>query len=549
MPVRPDLHKTERPVHRRRLDHLGDRVEADDLVAERCRCRERRLGKGATEPSTTRLRPQVHPLQLGDGWRLQRADAHTAHGLSIDLSQQPGAGRRAVLALDGGELGVEVLEVEHEGKRGDVLADEGAEGGEVLVARGVSDGAHGRAVLQVSTDNRLRGSTGEASGPPPAKPANLKVLVPLADMELSEQDEGRCLMVEAIETRGARVSSVVRWKRLGKDRLYVNASDGHWIGWLDLSTGERLVARPALQSAFDQALDSWKAEQLAASEPRATLECASITTLPPPPSEAGQHAGRSPIASIVSLKRRKLQSPPKAEAETTETQSPGGGQGAPQAARLSMLVGSGGTRSGVAGSPTRRLGRTDGAPRRSTGPAGIWRSRMLATGNGNGNGPWRAGENGERLVARELAKLAAGWHVLNAIPLGQRGADIDHIVIGPAGVFVLNAKQHLGAKIWVAGNQILVNGHRRPYVRNSRHEARRVSRLLTGASGQPVNATGVVVFVNAGVFTAKSQPTDTHVINRLALLAWLQGLPQRLDAPEVARICDVAHRSSTWQDE
>jgi hypothetical protein len=151
---------------------------------------------------------------------------------------------------------------------------------------------------------------------------------------------------------------------------------------------------------------------------------------------------------------------------------------------------------------------------------------MLATGNGNGNGPWRAGENGERLVARELAKLAAGWHVLNAIPLGQRGA-----------------------KIWVAGNQILVNGHRRPYVRNSRHEARRVSRLLTGASGQPVNATGVVVFVNAGVFTAKSQPTDTHVINRLALLAWLQGLPQRLDAPEVARICDVAHRSSTWQDE
>jgi hypothetical protein len=355
-------------------------------------------------------------------------------------------------------------------------------------------------------------------------------------------------MVEAIETRGARVSSVVRWKRLGKDRLYVNASDGHWIGWLDLSTGERLVARPAMHSAFDQAIDSWKAEQLLASEPRATSECASITTLAPAPSEAKQPGGRSSVASIVSLKRRKLQSPPSEEAERAEAHGADDGEGATRPARLSVLVGAGGTRSDAAGN-ARRLGGLAGASRRRSGLAGTRRSRLLVAGAGNGDGPWRAGENGERLVARELAKLAAGWHVLNAIPLGQRGADVDHVVIGPAGVFVLNAKQHLGAKIWVTGNQILVNGHRKSYVRNSRHEARRVSRLLTAASGQPVTATGVVVFVNGGVFTAKSQPTDTHVINRLALLAWLQGLPQRLDEAEVARICDVAHRSSTWQEE
>jgi hypothetical protein len=386
-------------------------------------------------------------------------------------------------------------------------------------------------------------------------PANLKVLVPLADTELSEQNEGRCLMVEAIEMRGARVSSVVRWKRLGKDRLYVNASDGHWIGWLDLNTGERLVARPAMQGAFDQAIDSWKAEQLAASKPRALSDCASITNLPPAPADAGQQAGRSSIASIVSLKRRKLQSPPDPTAGRTNDEGPVGeaGSGQPETpARLSMLVGSGDARSGVAAGPARRPGRADAASRRSTGSAGPWRSRMIAgtgAGDGDGEGPWRAGENGERLVARELAKLAAGWHVLNAIPLGQRGADIDHIVIGPPGVFVLNAKQHLGAKIWVDGNQVLVNGHRRPYVRNSRHEARRVSRLLGAALGQPVNATGVVVFVNAGLFTAKSQPTDAQVINRLALVSWLRGLPQRLDAARIAAVCDVAGQSSTWQDQ
>ncbi|MDA8039580.1 MAG: nuclease-related domain-containing protein [Actinomycetota bacterium] len=48
---------------------------------------------------------------------------------------------------------------------------------------------------------------------------------------------------------------------------------------------------------------------------------------------------------------------------------------------------------------------------------------------------WRMGEKGEVLVARELARLGAGWHYLNAVPIGTKGADVDHVVIGPPGVF------------------------------------------------------------------------------------------------------------------
>ena len=103
---------------------------------------------------------------------------------------------------------------------------------------------------------------------------------------------------------------------------------------------------------------------------------------------------------------------------------------------------------------------------------------------------WRIGADGEEKVAAQLAKVArkdSRWRFLNAIPVGDRGSDIDHLLIGPGGVFTVNAKHHPGAKIWVGGNTFMVNGHRQPYVRNSRYEATRAAKLLTAACGFPVH--------------------------------------------------------------
>jgi len=101
---------------------------------------------------------------------------------------------------------------------------------------------------------------------------------------------------------------------------------------------------------------------------------------------------------------------------------------------------------------------------------------------------WRIGADGEEAVA---APLGAGWRVLHAVPVGERGSDIDHVVIGRAGVFIVNAKHRPRARVWVGGETFMVNGHRQPYVRNSRHEATRASRLLTAAGGFPLSVVGV----------------------------------------------------------
>ncbi|WP_169923783.1 nuclease-related domain-containing protein [Propionicimonas paludicola] len=78
---------------------------------------------------------------------------------------------------------------------------------------------------------------------------------------------------------------------------------------------------------------------------------------------------------------------------------------------------------------------------------------------------WEVGVEGERLVAAELARLTTvdpRWHVLHSLPVGRQGADIDHLVIGPCGIFTINAKHHPRGRIWVAGATFMVNGNRVP---------------------------------------------------------------------------------------
>jgi hypothetical protein len=163
---------------------------------------------------------------------------------------------------------------------------------------------------------------------------------------------------------------------------------------------------------------------------------------------------------------------------------------------------------------------------------------------------WRIGADGEEKVAAQLAKLArkdARWQFLHAIPVGEYGSDIDHFVVGPGGVFSLNVKHHPGGQVWVGGNTLMINGQRQPYIRNSRHEAQRATKLLTAACEFPVFVTGLVVPVGADAITIKTPPADVHVVNRMRLTHWLRAQPTVLPDAQIEAIFDAARRSTTWQ--
>jgi hypothetical protein len=58
---------------------------------------------------------------------------------------------------------------------------------------------------------------------------------------------------------------------------------------------------------------------------------------------------------------------------------------------------------------------------------------------------WRQGAAGERRTARLLAPLERqGWAILHDLAVPGSTANLDHLVIGPGGVFVIDSKQYRG---------------------------------------------------------------------------------------------------------
>jgi hypothetical protein len=161
---------------------------------------------------------------------------------------------------------------------------------------------------------------------------------------------------------------------------------------------------------------------------------------------------------------------------------------------------------------------------------------------------WRIGADAELAVARRLRGLGDEWHVLHSVPVGTHGGDIDHVVIGPGGVFTINTKHHPQARIWVGGDVLQVNGQFQPYVRNSRHEARRAARLLSERVGFAVAVHGIVA-VKSRQFTVKQQPGDgaVTVVAAEAITDTLGALPDALPADDVQRIYSAARHLATWQ--
>ena len=64
---------------------------------------------------------------------------------------------------------------------------------------------------------------------------------------------------------------------------------------------------------------------------------------------------------------------------------------------------------------------------------------------------WFTGAIGKIQVGRLLNQLGLEWTVLHAVPVGIRGSDIDHVLIGPVGVFPVKTKHHAAARVRASG--------------------------------------------------------------------------------------------------
>lgn len=281
---------------------------------------------------------------------------------------------------------------------------------------------------------------------------------------------------------------IVRWKKYGHDRIYVKTEQGAEVGVIDLVRGTATLSEAAFAREFSAIAREWISQA-----PEHAEAVTRSIDLPPP----------KPLKPLV---------PPQHDLRAHRP-------GAAARARRDAIHAQAPLRQTVA----RLLGvRTD-------------------------EYSWRVGCAGEEMVGGELAHLEPGWTVLHAVPVGTRGADIDHVVIGPPGVFTINTKRHPDAKVWVGQWAVNVNRAKTDYLRSSRTEARRAGELLTAACGWPVPVQPVIAFVDIAEFTVKQQPDDVHVTTLRQLVDWLQRQPPKLHPIALGQLQEYAADRLTWQ--
>jgi hypothetical protein len=149
---------------------------------------------------------------------------------------------------------------------------------------------------------------------------------------------------------------------------------------------------------------------------------------------------------------------------------------------------------------------------------------------------WRQGAEGERRTGAVLASLQAqGWVVLHDLHWpGRPFANIDHIAVGPAGVFVIDSKNWTGS-VLVRDGVLRQNGSRR----TEQCEGAAAATAAVAAYLEPQHrslATAVLCLVDQP--TPAQQPAQVRVVGLTDLQALLTGGAARLSIWDVGRIGD-----------
>jgi hypothetical protein len=265
---------------------------------------------------------------------------------------------------------------------------------------------------------------------------------------------------------------VVPLSNWGKRRLYVNTADGEQVGWVDLDTGERSLVILELAFEFEAAIQSHDEED--DYQPRRGVIASAEH-----PSTTGAHSVR--------------------RFESTPVDLSGNRPGQQLEARITAAL-------EAAHEPT---------PARP--------GKRAYSG-------WELGIQGEHTIAEELDELVAldpRWASINSIAVGTKGSVIDHLVVGPGGVFTINAWQH--------------------DVPNTRLDAERAGKLLSATANTAITARGLIVPVGVAESTVKDQPIDVQVVQATALVDFLIGQSEVLDAYTIALVLTCARLSSTWR--
>jgi hypothetical protein len=152
---------------------------------------------------------------------------------------------------------------------------------------------------------------------------------------------------------------------------------------------------------------------------------------------------------------------------------------------------------------------------------------------------WRRGAAGERRTARLLDPLERqGWAILHDLAIPGSRANIDHLAIGPGGVFVIDSKQYRG-RLRLDGSGRLWHGRYplAPTLRTVDFEADQAALVLTDPD---VVVVPIVAVHSAQVPWGKVVTNGVPVVPARRLPSMLRALPAVQGPERVAALADQA---------
>jgi len=155
---------------------------------------------------------------------------------------------------------------------------------------------------------------------------------------------------------------------------------------------------------------------------------------------------------------------------------------------------------------------------------------------------WRRGAAGEEETGRILARLSPDFSVLHdrRIPLSQ--ANVDHIVIGPTGVFVIETKRYSG-RLTVHGAEVFVAGRRRTkIVEQALWEAEVVRRVLAEA-GERQQVTPLLCVHHAQMPWRAARVAGVSIVSAARLVEMLTRGPTILESTQAVLVREKIARA------
>ncbi|HEY0117680.1 MAG TPA: NERD domain-containing protein [Cellulomonas sp.] len=150
-------------------------------------------------------------------------------------------------------------------------------------------------------------------------------------------------------------------------------------------------------------------------------------------------------------------------------------------------------------------------------------------------------------IAERLDRLAdEGWETVHDVPLGRQGTCVEHLLIGPGGLFTVTERRHPGQSVVGRGRAMTVDGRPVAYLRDARLEATRTQDRLLAAGCAQIHVRAVLVLTGELDVDVLTTPNDPLVVARHEVPGLFRRMPVVVEARGVQALAKVARRATTW---